>query len=518
MLAAMIVAVSGHARTSVPLWGPLNPGDWSVGFKVEHRYDFGRSWFPTRDYTGRELDHEPGRPVRIEIWYPSEPATGEEMTLRSYVDFESNDPDFRALEERLRAYDMGEEGGSISGLFQGSPALIEAFLKQPVAARFDAEPAAGPFPLAIYSLGQNNYTQENIVLFEYLASHGYVVATVPHLGTSPRRFHLWIHDPLSYEAQLRDLEFTLQTLAEYPWVDRDHVAAVGHSNGGLYALLLAMRQNDIDAVVGLDASFMTPLVSYEYDYTSAPYFNPSALQVPILQLFRNSDALTYALIDTFTFADRYLIRYDNLTHGDFQSAPLYQQSNPTDLLPSDDLKWRSPDVAVAGFSQVAEWVLRFLDWRFGSEQAGPLPGFFDERVDTIDGVISKQFLHPGLNAPNAEQLVAILMDRGYDAALEELTATMERYPGNEIFSEESIRSIANETRWSGQTEQAIEVFRLAIVAHPESLYLRFKLADTYLDLENLPQAIRVYESILALDPGNEIATRRLEQLHEEMKR
>jgi len=52
----------------------------------------------------------------------------------------------------------------VRGLFK-SQELFERLLKTPTLAFLNAPAAKGLFPLIIYSLGQGDYTQENVVLW-----------------------------------------------------------------------------------------------------------------------------------------------------------------------------------------------------------------------------------------------------------------------------------------------------------------------------------------------------------------
>jgi hypothetical protein len=122
------------------------------------------------------------------MWYPAQkkPQTPP-MPYSGYLHVRVPDPNLTDFNKQIEDYDFK----SVRGFFQ-SQDLFDQLLKTPTGSLLDASPLKGPFPLVIFSLGQNDHTLENIVLWEYLASHGYVVATVPHLGASPRRFQLLV--------------------------------------------------------------------------------------------------------------------------------------------------------------------------------------------------------------------------------------------------------------------------------------------------------------------------------------
>src|SRR5262249_18298131 len=100
----------------------------------------------------------------------------------------------------------------------------------------DAEPAAGRFPVVV--IGSPNYLSSTA---EYLASHGYLVASAMHFEDP------WAERPppgrgMTYEPAVRTQEWALSELAREPMADMRRVAALGHGGGGMQALLLAERQ------------------------------------------------------------------------------------------------------------------------------------------------------------------------------------------------------------------------------------------------------------------------------------
>lgn len=94
----------------------------------------------------------------------------------------------------------------------------------------NAIPAAGAFPVVLYSLGTDTRSLENVVLWEYLASHGYVVVATPSVGHGP--VEMETIGPTAVEVRARDLEFALRFIRDLPYADQRRVATVGSSLGG----------------------------------------------------------------------------------------------------------------------------------------------------------------------------------------------------------------------------------------------------------------------------------------------
>jgi len=104
--------------------------------------------------------------------------------------------------------------------------------------------------------GNGQDVADQVVLCEFLASHGYVVATTP----SPMR-----RIPLEHEEQIAPLaEFQATELASAAIkirallpVDTTRIGVIGHSFGARAALLLAMRNPRVRGLVSLDGGIGT---------------------------------------------------------------------------------------------------------------------------------------------------------------------------------------------------------------------------------------------------------------------
>lgn len=299
-----------------PLWHDLDPGRFAIGFRAEWMRDATRSGPGESEAPGAH-----GRPLRVFVWYPAVAGTGRPMTFGDYLEPSPPDSSWRVL----AAYLHDRDAGTLRRQFSPSSDSAVALLRRTaVPTRLGARRAEGTFPIVLHSLGRNDYQQESPVLWEYLASHGYVVVVVPQLGVSDGSPGL-AFGVADMELQVEDMAFALAALPGND--DAPPVAVVGHSSGGIAALLLARREPRVRAIVGLDASFATSdgralLDSLDYAYP--------AQTAPLLDLyaFGKRDRET-APLDEMVAAERFAVGLGGrkpphlVTHFDFQDWPLY---------------------------------------------------------------------------------------------------------------------------------------------------------------------------------------------------
>lgn len=178
--------------------------------------------------------------------------------------------------------------------------------------------AVGSFPLVVFSHGSMGVRDSNLSMFEDLASHGYVVVSVDHtwhaLYSSDRAGHwIWIdggylgelrrenarEDPvrsLEYyrrwmEVRVGDIDFVLNHILAsvddpvFALIDPDRIGLVGHSLGGSAVLGVGRLRDDIGAVVGLEAPYMTEIVGVE---EGRFIWNPEPYPVPVLNVYSDS--------------------------------------------------------------------------------------------------------------------------------------------------------------------------------------------------------------------------------------
>ncbi len=296
-----------------PLWFDLEPGPHPVGFTTR--------WVMDRT---REYGDAPARPIRMLVWFPAVRGTGSPMRYGDYLEIAPSDDRFRDYGAALAAYDRRTARRQFSPPSDSLLGMVEPLV---VAARRDARPGTGPFPLVIHSLGLGDYQLESTVLWEFLASHGYAVAVVPQMGMAPGA-RLGFDEP-RMRTQVLDIAAVRAAMIESPWVDNERLGIVGHSYGGLAALVYADHTPDVDVVVTLDGSAVTErgiALVREANWTFA------AARAPVLNLFRaTAPPRDLSVFDRLSHVERYHVTLGDTaaprraTHFDFQNWPLFSQ-------------------------------------------------------------------------------------------------------------------------------------------------------------------------------------------------
>jgi dienelactone hydrolase len=490
----LVLCYLTNASSSAPLGAPL--GKETIGFRVEWITDHTRSW---QDIDAEGNAYEAPRVVRVHLWYPAVGTSGRAMTLRDY--FEPRVPIGvpALLSQAIHDNDVGNPESSFRGIYGRDSTAYARALATPVAARAGATPAPGKHPVVIYSVGQNDFSQDAVALAEWLASTGYIVASVPHLGSSPRRALLFVHDPVSYETQLRDLEVALAQALELPGADENRVLAIGHSYGGIYALLLAMRNHTIRGVVGLDPTYVAQRAGYEYDLRKFPFFDPE-LSVPVVTLRRGSGAIDSTLLVSLTHAEQLEVVYPQLMHGDFATVPFLRRDLPAALQRDDEVKVRSPELAAEGANAVFHQV--------HAAAAAILAG---RRLDSAelpaDAVRHEAHYRAATSAPTSETLYWIYKRRGLEEARSVVTAA----GGQRVFSEPRMLTIARELGYSGKDQESLDMFQLVATTFPDSASAQLEAGRALLGAGRKTEARAYLEQAVRLDPANASARESLEK-------
>jgi dienelactone hydrolase len=197
---------------------------------------------------------------------------------------------------------------------------VSAWLRAPMTAVRDAPAEPRRFQLVVIAQGSGESPHDQAVIAEFLASHGYVVASCPSQTriSGPMTDENAIGRSAREEAQ--DLNFLIDRQRREANVLGSRVALVGHSFGARGALIAALTRHDVAAVVSLDGGIgtATGLDSFQGALGSAG----DSVTVPILHIYETLDpamAPNWTLLSSLRASPVWIAHTTAMHHHHFTS-------------------------------------------------------------------------------------------------------------------------------------------------------------------------------------------------------
>lgn len=349
------------------------PGAWAAGVTT-------LSITNPEQLNADDLPNRKDRELTLEVWYPA--AASDEAPSAVYEDVTRTHQPF-----------------AIAG-----------------AAKRGAAPAAGPFPLIVMSHGYTGYRTIMFYLGEHLASHGYVVASIDHPGSTNAEIDFVNNRGAGFASTLlhraRDQQFVLEKLSALESdlgrvIDGERAAVIGYSMGGYGAVNVVggcyRYTAEIVQSFGIPESVapaLVPVYSGCSAWRDAPdprwkavvAFAPwgqtrglhdlGALTVPSLFIAGEDDDISgfetgvRQLFEQTASDDKYLLVYENARHNIApHPAPSVAYGNDADLGHYAEPAWD-----VEQLNRVNEHMtLAFLDCHV--KERGAACGFLPARED-----------------------------------------------------------------------------------------------------------------------------------------
>lgn len=488
---------SNQKRLHAPLWGALSPGLYSVGYRVIFGFDRTRTWRVTRALEKQFSPDSDGRPVRVSVWYPAvaRPSSSS-MRILDYVHV-SSPQNFAEANAALERRDRRILAGMVP------PEEFQSLLDTKMAAVAHAPAARGPFPVVLYSGGINPYTLSNAIMAEFLASHGYIVVAVPSLGQTNHQPDQ-VYSPIEMEASVRDLEFAWSLMREQPHVNDAKLAVFGHSLGGTVAMIFAMRNANVAAVAGLDGtygfddgpSFGTKTLTEFYGYA------PQKMRAAVLDIHRSDyTTLDLSAVHAFHHSDRYLITLAKILHADFTTFAAIKQAfhiPPPDYVTSDS--GYTTEVGYQGFQRTCRIVRDFFEAKLKGDPSGIERLTADVR-QAAGAVMTHKNALP--TPPSAHEFVALIADKGFDAAVQIVERFRRDAPGVIVVDQRVFNRLGYNLIAEKRFAEAIGVLRLVSYVYPKSWNAADSLGDAYITAGQKEEGRAAYQraiNLAAADP------------------
>jgi pimeloyl-ACP methyl ester carboxylesterase len=476
-----------------PLWDRLGPGPYGAGFKTLFRYDSSRTWKGTRAYDGTFSPDLDGRPIQINVWYPAKPANSDQrMTFDNYVSQVAPDQ-FSQFNGVMRQRSRDDAIGSISH------DRIPDLQKMEMFAHRDVQPAPGRFPVVLCFGGLNAPINSNVVMAEYLASHGYIFASISLLGPSNEQT-FQSRTPDDFESSVRDMEFAWSLLQDEAYVDRTKMAVVGHSVGAIEAVILGLRNSDISVVIGLDGTYgfagLSGVLTHSYGY------DPNKMRAAFLDLRRaqgaqGNEPLDLSAVESFPHADRTFITIDRMHHSDFTAFAMIAAFFHTSLPIGYPLNGWNRETGRDGYEAVCKIVLSMLDANLKSSPTVP-DGW--QREFNTTGAMTIRHENSIPPPPSPLEAAALASSQGLGRTKEAFVVSCGAAGIASCIDADRFNTWGYDLLGQHRKKDALVVFELNAWAHPTTANLQDSLADAFSAVGDKEHAKQAVERAIELAP------------------
>lgn len=534
----IILTCNAHADGH-PLWGDLPTGDYKVGFRSVWEFDYSRAYDTTfNDKTSYAKSKTP-RPILINMWYPTKDRrAGKAMRHRDYLDLPKSNPQINKLSAALAGYNrevIAQEvvDKPLEQLTALEAQLLDQFLNTPTACWRDARPAAGRFPLVIYHSGYGSSFEDNAVLCEFLASHGYIVLGSAFQEPTGESFNVD-----GKTTSVRDMEFLISYARKLPNVDWQHIGVVGHSGGAHAVLRLrAQERSVVDAVVSLDTT-------QDYYSLKDPRWNALTSTVsegrrhftgPLLAV-ANPYAF-FPLFDTLEQSRRYYLTVRDLEHNDFifqggaRQNLLVQLLNRTNTKAGmrdpneEEVKERKRLYAIRNsYESLNKYVLQFLNAYLKGDGAAR-DGLVSQyaKTDLGGSELHVEYVPEGTAGPSSyqddatglptpRQIRPFLRENGVEKTLKLLKRVSKESPKHPVLHQTFAFALIYDLLEEEKNSDAIAITAFIKDIHPGFTDTEFTQTCKDFASDDDDFAIKCFQKALILDPGNKEAARKLREL------
>jgi len=487
LLGVLILAGSALGAGEAPLWGDLEAGPHAVGFMAFEEYDYGRTFQAKRDYFGEVIPGEKARPIQACVWYPAVEDAGAVPVL--FSDYAFSPPEDHSFYQFLSAVQNREVAWLHRILMNNQTAVLEVLGLDMNAVR-DAEAAEGVFPLLIYACDFDRGIGENAVLCEYLASHGYVVAACHALSATSVRSQ---PGAAALEAMAGDLEYLIAALHGRDMIEPGKLGVIGYGGGGLAALLLQMRNYNVDAVVALEAGFTDePRAAM---VTTNPYYDIGRMTAPLLSVYMEpAPGEAAASGEVFKYTRRFMAEFPETRPFELTTYGLI----PPALMPPPE---GEPPAGTGAYQTVCDYALNFLDgYVRGSEEA--IAGLSGSGLTMMEAEE---------RPPTQDEYLAILNGGNIEVAIEIYDKFTALDPDLVLFPEANMNFAGYGMLQRGRTAEAVTLFKMNADTYPQSANCWDSLTEAYMANGDNEQALQCIEKVLETLPNDTNLTPDLRQ-------
>lgn len=481
-------------------------GMFDVGYKTIIDFDYSRTYDLNYPNITSSKKYDP-RPIIINIWYPANITKKDKsMLYAEYIKIPTQDAALKTFIGRIEDYN---ERNSILYMFNADSInkeqkeLFRKHLQQPISVYKNASPQNNKFPLVIYHAGLGGTLNDNTILCEYLASHGFVVISSAFQSNDYKYVDLdW-----DLERSTKDIDFMLNAIKNFNFIDFSKIAAIGQSYGA--QAILGYKTEDyspVSCLISLDNTFDYSIDANPEGFeplTKMLYEKNKNIDVPVL-VFADPSAL-FKVMDSLKNSDRIYATID-LGHNQYTSLSSYAilkgLQNRTDI----NSIWDK-------YSLINNYCLNYLKWNFYNDSSAikyifsKNPYIFDvvkvQKGKTISSEIPE---YTDYNIPPTNYQIQQILKEKNKYKIDKI---LQNFP--DLLNEDFINSTGY-TFLNNDFDFAIYLFQKNTELHPDSWNTWDSLGEAYMIKGDKDLAIKNYKKSIELNPNNENGLKIIEKL------
>ena len=308
------------------------------------------------------------------------------------------------------------------------------------------------------------------------------------------------------------MEFVISRMRDFPNSDPNKLGLIGFDLGGMSALILQMRNTDVDAVVSLDSG-----IGFEHNtrlLKQSPYYDPTRVRVPLMHATGTKAGIEAAgaredpgLFDSAMYSNTYRLRIKGMRHVDFTSYSMIEGLLPGSLGPGRGKPKASYEV-------LCSYILSFLNaFVKGDQTSLALLKHEPRSLASREGLLTVEVKDARPAPPTEEQFVNTILEEGIEKAAQMYREARKTHPGYALFKEATLNRLGCDYLYrKADSKTAIEIFKLNVEAFPQSFNVYDSLAEACLVNRDKERAITNYRKSLELNPHNANARAKLKEL------
>jgi hypothetical protein len=322
--------VFGQLKTNY--WENFQMGPHAVGHRKIVVIDPNRTFDYTLGDSTVEIQNKPaGRPILLNIYFPSKNAKGgKDLTIKDlwqfsgvseakhfyklFQGYEAEMAKMYAIDENLRIQDYSQDTTAYRSTLDK---LFDAYASTRLFSKDGLKPLHDQLPVIIYHQGLGGTFDENLLLLEFLASHGFLVISsgfVNGYGTYPPG----VGDT---DASLLDIDFVIEYVKSN-LSKSTQVFLTGHSFGANTIFTYpTVGKHKVTAIAPLDSDY-----GYSYYYhmkkMQQPYLDNQTNYVDLPIFAAGRSEAHFRMMDLLDKSKRHFLKVTNFKHNDFCSQTI----------------------------------------------------------------------------------------------------------------------------------------------------------------------------------------------------